>query len=132
MSKYIKLLEANSIADNDSFLYFLHEKWDFRKDKFIQLCEAIIEITKYDLNQNRFNVIDRRISSSINHIHEYILSIFLCENLFYDIKNLPSYEERLEYVATLNKVVSCYFKGLIIEESIEDGLNECIDLLNSN
>ncbi|MCR8747178.1 hypothetical protein [Romboutsia lituseburensis] len=129
--KYMKVIEDNDIGDNESFIYFLHEEWNFRKDKFIELCESIIEITKYDLSQSNISVIDRHIASRISHIHEYILGILLCESLFYDMKSFPTYEDRLEYVATLNKVVSYYFKGLIINESIEDQLDKNLNTFKS-
>lgn len=131
MLKCIKVIEDNDIGDDESFIYFLHEEWNFRKDKFIELCESIIEITKYDLSKNKIFVIDRNIASKINHIHEYILGVLLCESLFYDIKYFPTYEDRLEYVAILNKVVSYYFKGLIINESIEEQLDRNLNIFKS-
>ena len=102
-----KILEDNSNAIEESFVYYLKEKGLFNKEAFRKLCESINTLANDEVEISRT-------AQQINSINNQTLKFFLYHfdpEDPYKISNMPeNYNKMLEY---LDKAVSYYFSTRI-------------------
>lgn len=103
----IDVLEDNVMAKNDSFLYYLHEKSEFNREAFKQLCLCIRELADVEVGISRT-------AQNINFVYGQVLKYFMYhfdKNDEYKISKMPeSYNKLIEY---LDKNVEYYFQTRI-------------------
>ena len=89
------LIEDNKKAENQSFLYFLHEEKKFDAKALNDLCHYIIELDTISLEQLR----------DIHYIENQILRHLDLSK----ISNLPF--EYWEYIEPFERLVACLYEG---------------------
>jgi hypothetical protein len=117
-----KFEKAKQVVDNnfngkkDTFIYFFHERSEFKKDFLLELIEAIRFYAEKNINNNFLN---RELSRKINFIHIYILkniSSYLYDNFRQEFED-SIYLEHYKYLERLESAVDGFFQGYVIEES---------------
>ena len=96
------LIEDNKKAENQSFLYFLHEEKKFDVKALDNLCHYIIELDTISLEQLR----------DIHYIENQILRHLVYhfdDNDLSKISNLPF--EYWEYIEPFERLVACLYEG---------------------
>ena len=96
------LIEDNKKAENQSFLYFLHEEKKFDVKSLDDLCHYIIELDTISLEQLR----------DIHYIENQILRHLVYhfdDNDLSKISNLPF--EYWEYIEPFERLVACLYEG---------------------
>ena len=96
------LIEDNKRAENQSFLYFLHEEKKFDVKALDDLCHYIIELDTISLGQLR----------DIHYIENQILRHLVYhfdDNDLSKITNLPF--DYWEYIEPFERLVACLYEG---------------------
>ena len=96
------LIEDNKKAENQSFLYFLHEEKKFDAKALNDLCHYIIELDTISLEQLR----------DIHYIENQILRHLVYhfdDNDLSKITNLPF--DYWEYIEPFERLVACFYEG---------------------
>ncbi len=102
MSRYESVIQDNLYAQNDSFLFWLHERDTFRADRFDELCESVEALAQ--------DKITLEMTRDITYIYQCILKELIYHfdpNDSSVIKDLP--ENYTEYLEKFDCALAGYF-----------------------
>lgn len=101
----LKVLNDNFGAENNSFLYYLHEENLFNETAFSELCSSLSALCHTHLHNK---VVSAQICFIYGQVLKHIIYHFDPGDLS-RISNLPcNYNEELE---TLERIITKYFSG---------------------
>ncbi|MBQ9935823.1 MAG: hypothetical protein IJO70_08250 [Lachnospiraceae bacterium] len=112
----IQTLIDNYKGDNNSFMYYLHEKGYFSEEKFWEFYESITVLVINDVNSSE---ITAQITHSYQRLLKYIIFHFDPKD-DYALDNFP--ENYIDYLERIEYAIMAYFSGsvkLIDEEIFE-------------
>lgn len=102
--EYLKVLQDNFEAKDNSFLYYLHEENFFHEKAFAELCSCISSLCHVHLH-------DEEVSAQICFIYGQVLRHIIYHfdpSDLSQISNLPSnYQEKLDVLERI--VTSCFY-----------------------
>jgi hypothetical protein len=116
MANSIDILEENYKGENNSFIYYLHERSEFNADSFRIYLNSLIDIT----NLNAKRDLDSNVALMVVKTYDYILRNIIYHfspNDLKHIKNLPN-EDLFDYIDNLRVVLESFLKGEEIDNEI--------------
>jgi len=116
----IVILIANDSGQEDSFVFYLHEKNYFHENSYWDLYNSIVDIIELTKNKQH---LDREITKMISKVFSFIFRSFMwnfCSYDQYSINGLPSEDKFPDYIERLEFVYRAYFESRSVrEESFE-------------
>ncbi len=113
-----QIIDDNSCAKENTFLYYLHEKCCFDEVSFWNLYNSIRVASIYS---SEFQALPKPLSANIFKSYNYFVTSIIShlnEHDLYEISNLPV--NFIEYQQRLEIAVLAVYKGNIIDDEEEE------------
>ncbi|MFE6078841.1 hypothetical protein ACFVQB_30785 [Paenibacillus sp. NPDC057886] len=118
MEQSLQELLRNARAEENTFLYMLHEEARFDQTLFWKYVNSIMELTRFTADQP----LDREMASAVSFTYSKIMEHLQWHHSdrdVYEIQQFP-YEYENLIVDRLGRVVDGFFKGIVLEEELFD------------
>jgi hypothetical protein len=114
MEQSLQELMRNARAEENTFLYMLHEEACFDQMLFWNYVNSIMELTRLTADQP----LDREMASAVSFTYSKVMEHLQWHHSdrdVYEIQQFP-YEYENLIVGRLGRVVDGFFKGIVLEE----------------
>jgi hypothetical protein len=102
VSTYKNVIQDNLYARNDSFLFWLHERYTFRADRFDELCQSVEKLAQEEISLE--------MTRTVTYIYQCILKEIIYHfdpNDSSVIKDLP--QNYTQYLERFDCALARYF-----------------------
>ena len=121
----IQIIDDNNSCKENTFVYYLHEKFCFDEMSFWNLYNAIRTASLYT---SEFELLSKPLSAKIFASYNYFVSSIISHlnvNDLYTISKLPN--NFIEYQRRLEVTALAFYKGDVISDEDEEIYNKELD-----